>query len=329
MDLKLLQILACPECQSELDYIGNKSLDNQFVADGQLTCIQCNNIYPIINSIPRFVPKENYTSSFGFQWNKYKYTQVDEYSKALYSEERFKAETKWSPEEMKGNFILDAGCGNGRFVDVCSRLADCQVVGIDMSSAIDAAQELFHDRKNVHLIQASIYKLPFKTGVFDKCYSIGVIQHTPDPELSIAALPKFLKKGGKIVISMYEKKPWTLFYSKYLLRPITKHVNKKTLLFSIRLLSPILFPITEILFRIPILNKLFKFTIPYANYVHMSELTMKQRYEWAILDTFDMLSPAYDLPLTEACARRSLEKEGIQNITRLSNDGLNVGGVLV
>ena len=50
---------------------------------------------------------------------------------------------------------------------------------------------------------------------------------------------------------------------------------------------------------------------------------------WAILDTFDMLSPAYDLPLTEACARRSLEKEGIQNITRLSNDGLNVGGVLV
>ena len=35
------------------------------------------NYYPIINQIPRFVELENYSSSFGFQWNYFDKTQVD------------------------------------------------------------------------------------------------------------------------------------------------------------------------------------------------------------------------------------------------------------
>ena len=32
------------------------------------------NIFPIINGVPRFVPADNYTNSFGFQWNKFQKT---------------------------------------------------------------------------------------------------------------------------------------------------------------------------------------------------------------------------------------------------------------
>ncbi len=323
MNLELLKILRCPSCRHELNCLPEKISAKNLIIEGKLQCVHCSKNYPIVRSIPRFVPMENYAASFGYQWNLYKYTQVDKYSKANFSEQRFFSETGWSRENTKNNWILDAGCGNGRFIEVCSKL-DCQIVGLDISSAIDAAGELFHDRENVHLVQASIFDLPFADESFDKCYSIGVIQHTPDPKKAVDSLPRVIKKEGALVLTIYERKPWTLLYSKYWLRPITKRMNQKVLLWMIKLLSPILFPITEILFRIPLLGKLFIFMIPYANYVHMRELSMKQRYEWAILDTFDMLSPAYDKPMTEKTVRQILEKGAMKNIERLQNPGLNM-----
>lgn len=326
MDLALLEILRCPTCSSRLDCKSDLTNDKGKVIEGKLHCLQCNKNFPIVRSIPRFVPMDNYAASFGYQWNLYKYTQVDKYSKIQSSEKRFISETQWSKDSMRNNWILEAGCGNGRFIDVCSR-ADCQVVGVDISSAIDAAGDLYKDRPNVHLIQASIYELPFEKGVFDKCYSIGVIQHTPDPKQSIKSLSQLVKSSGQMVLTIYERKPWTLLYSKYLCRLITKRMNKQLLLFIIKLLSPILFPITEVLFRIPVLNRVFKFMIPFANYVEMSDLSIKQRYEWAILDTFDMLSPAYDKPMTETEVRQCLEEVNMKHIKRLPNPGVNVVAV--
>lgn len=324
MDMKLLTLLRCPTCHGELACYSEKINQKGHVVEGNLRCKTCEIHYPIVRSIPRFVSMENYASSFGYQWNKYKRTQVDTYSKNEHSENRFYAETGWTNESMKDNWILDAGCGNGRFVEVCAR-ADCQVVGVDISSAIDAAGELFANKDNVHLVQASIYELPFAVGAFDKCYCIGVIQHTPDPKLSIQALPTFVKRDGEIALTIYENKPWTKFYGKYLWRPLTKRINKKALLFLIKLLSPVLFPLTEVLFRVPVLKKFFKFAIPYANYVDMPELrSIKKRYEWAILDTFDMLSPAYDNPMTESSVRECLEKAKVKDIKRLPNPGVNV-----
>lgn len=327
MDRILLNILRCPTCKCSLSCYSYETSSNGSIREGMLECKQCNRQYPIVRSIPRFVSMENYASSFGYQWNLYKYTQVDKYSSFRNSEERFYSETKWSKEDLQGNWILDVGCGNGRFVEVSSR-NDCNVVGVDISSAIDAAGDLFKDRNNVHLVQASIYELPFEEGAFDKVYCIGVIQHTPDPEKSIKVLPKFVKKNGQLALTIYERKPWTLCYGKYLLRPLTKRMNKKVLLFLIKLLSPILFTLTEILFRIPVLNRVFKFIIPYANYVGFTGLTIKQRYEWAILDTFDMLSPAYDSPMNEKEVRQCLDQCNVKDVVRLSNPGVNVVGVI-
>ena len=36
--------------------------------------------FPIVNSIPRFVGKENYTEDFGLQWNVFRKTQLDSYT---------------------------------------------------------------------------------------------------------------------------------------------------------------------------------------------------------------------------------------------------------
>lgn len=102
--------------------------------------------------------------------------------------------------------------------------------------------------------------------------------------------------------------------------------KKEKLLGLIKIAMPILFPITDLLFRLPALGKLFSFIIPVANYVNERRLTREQRYNWAILDTFDMLSPEFDLPMTEQEAFTILKENDIEEILRLKNPGLNLVG---
>ena len=88
---------------------------------------------------------------------------------------------------------------------------------------------------------------------------------------------------------------------------------------------PVAFPVTDVLFRIPVLGKAFMFAIPVANYVNEKQLSRKQRYDWAVLDTFDMLSPYYDQPMTEEEASKALQNEGVAS-KRTSQNGLNLVG---
>lgn len=325
MRLKLLEVLACPKCLCELSYAATETdMDGEIIA-GSLKCAQCANAYPIENGIPRFVGKENYTSSFGYQWNRFKSEQIDSVNGTELSGKRFYSETEWTKDWLAGKWILDAGCGAGRFLDIASQ-SNCEAVGIDMSNATDAARATLAGRKHVHLVQASIYELPFRSGAFDGCYCIGVIQHTPDPGKALRSLPRILKKGGRIAVTIYERKPWTLLNAKYLVRPVTKRLNGQTLLHGIKGVMPILFPLTEVAFRLPVLGRLFMFTIPIANYVGESQLSLRQRYDWAVLDTFDMLAPQYDQPQTQDDVEKALREEGIEQLQRLNNGGVNIIG---
>lgn len=321
MKRKILEILACPKCHGELDLTTG---DQGEVADGRLDCAGCGAAYPIINGIPRFVEMDNYASSFGYQWNLFRKEQIDSHNGTTLSADRFWTETGWSREELAGKWVLDAGCGAGRFLDVASR-TEGEIVGIDISSAIDAAKENLRGRDNIHFIQASIYTLPFREATFDYCYCLGVIQHTPDTAESLRAISRTVKPGGKIAVTIYPRKPWTKLYSKYWIRPLTKRLRKETLLRLIKGVMPLAFPVTNILFRIPMLGRAFSFAIPIANYVGEKRLSREQRYTWAILDTFDMLSPFYDQPMTESEASKALNDERVY-LERSRQSGLNLTG---
>ncbi|MDT4969324.1 MAG: hypothetical protein QOJ64_4061 [Acidobacteriota bacterium] len=325
MQTRLLEKLACPKCHGELSCSITTTADDGEVEAGSLSCGQCQQTYPITKGIPRFVPEENYATSFGYQWNRFRLEQIDSNNGTRLSTDRLHGETGWTSEWMKDKWILDAGCGAGRFLDVAVRSGG-EVVGLDISSAIDAAKANLGDRKNVHFVQASIFEPPFRTGAFDGCYCIGVIQHTPDPQKAMRALPRTLRSDGQIAITAYERKPWTPLYSKYLVRPITRRLKKTTLLAIIKGVMPVLFPITNVLFKLPVLGGVFRFTIPIANYANERSLSRQQRYDWAILDTFDMLSPQYDQPQTQLEVVHALSSEGIVDLKRIPNAGLNVVG---
>ena len=321
MKRRLLEILACPKCSGNLE---TTTATNEII-EGKLFCQSCGLEYLVTNGIPRFIEPDNYASSFGYQWNLFRKEQIDSHNGTNLSAKRFWAETGWTKEDLKGKWILDAGCGAGRFLDVAST-TEAEIIGVDISNAIDAAQENLQGRENLHFVQASIYELPFKKKSFDCCYCIGVIQHTPDPKESLRAIANMTKPDGEIAVTIYERRRYTMMYSKYWFRPITKQMSKEALLKVIKGVMPIAFPVTNILFRIPVLGKAFAFAIPIANYVSEPELNREQRYAWAILDTFDMLSPQFDSPMKESEAAKILFESGIKDVSRQSSQGLNLVG---
>ncbi len=55
MKMELMEILVCPMCRSELD-LSITEQDGEEVVEGELTCIECGEIYPITNTIPNMLP---------------------------------------------------------------------------------------------------------------------------------------------------------------------------------------------------------------------------------------------------------------------------------
>jgi 2-polyprenyl-3-methyl-5-hydroxy-6-metoxy-1,4-benzoquinol methylase len=325
---KLLDILCCPTCFGELNCTVDVQ-DGDQIEEGKLNCLNCQADYPIKKGIPRFVKSDNYASSFGLQWNLFKSEQIDDQNGSKISEDRFYAVTEWEKDWLKGKLILDAGCGAGRFLDVVSK-DGAEVVGVDLSNAVDASKVNMAGRKNVHLVQASIYELPFRPETFDGCYCIGVVQHTPEPPRTLRCLAEMIKVGGKIGLFIYERRRWwTTLFPKYLLRPLTTRMKQENLLRAIKISMPIMFPLTEVAFRIPYLNRVFKFLIPISNYVDSDwakDLNARERYQWAIMDTFDMFAPAYDQPQVIEEVKPVLTEAGITDLRRTNGIGLCLTG---
>lgn len=126
-----------------------------------LTCRSCGVRYPVVNGVARFVPTESYSASFGYQWNRFARAQLDSANGTTRSRDAFVEKTGWRLEELRGKRILDAGCGMGRFAEVCGR-AGGEVHGVDLSTAVDVAAENLKDLPNVHIYQADIMNLPFQ-----------------------------------------------------------------------------------------------------------------------------------------------------------------------
>jgi len=187
----LYSVLACPTCKSSLTRRGEA-----------LLCSKDGRRFPILRGIPRFVESDAYVDSFSFEWNTHKTTQLDIFRNDGSSEDTFRKKTGFNPEDLKGKLVLDAGIGAGRFTDVMARWG-ANVVGIDLSYAVEAAQENFRHLDNVLVAQADIGDLPFKPETFDAIVSIGVLHHTPDTREYFHRLVPYLRHGGAIAIWVY------------------------------------------------------------------------------------------------------------------------------
>ena len=315
MKLELLSLLRCPHSGQTLELEPNTAVlnPNGEVDSGWLVSEDGNYRYPIRGTIPRFVPESNYADNFGMQWNHFAKTQLDSYSGQPISFERFWNATGWQPDALNGQWVLDVGCGSGRFAEIALN-AGANVVALDYSSAADACYANLKHHPGLHVIQGDVYALPFAPKSFPFIYSLGVLQHTPDVAKAFGALPSKLAQGGSLCADFYWNRLRTLLNPKYLLRPVTKRMDQKKLFSWLVDNVPTLLRISQVVGCIPLVGRFLRRVVPVVDYTGVYPLSSKQLEEWALLDTFDMLAPAYDKPQSVSTVTRWFREAGFTDV---------------
>jgi 2-polyprenyl-3-methyl-5-hydroxy-6-metoxy-1,4-benzoquinol methylase len=286
-------ILRCPTCHGALG--GNGS---------GMNCATCQRQFPLINGVLRFVDAQHYASSFGFQWLKHDRTQLDS-NDSRRSEQDFAKKTGLTPDQLAGKLVLDVGCGMGRFAEVVSRWG-AHVVGIDLSQAVEAAARNLADR-DVTILQADVFSLPFAAESFDYIYSMGVLHHTPDCEKAFKVLPPLLKTAGGITIWLYSAyNKWYRMSDVY--RKFTRRLPHRTL-HSLCYLTRPLYAAHQVMSAVPVVGKPASGVLRY-----LVPMSFDADPHWRQLDTFDWYSPWYQSKHTYEEVFRWFESCGLQDL---------------
>jgi 2-polyprenyl-3-methyl-5-hydroxy-6-metoxy-1,4-benzoquinol methylase/uncharacterized protein YbaR (Trm112 family) len=154
-----------------------------------------------IENMDKFLKHQKITGeSFAYEW------------KNIYRENSFERKNCihfMSPfikeEDFANKCIIDIGCGSGRFSKWPAKLGAKVVFGVDLGESVEVAYKMTKKLDNVCIVQADIYHMPF-INKFDIAYSIGVLHHLPKPKEGFLALPRMLKKGGKMLIWVYNRR---------------------------------------------------------------------------------------------------------------------------
>jgi len=302
-----LKYFRCPKCGRETLSIAISEKEH---IKTHIICEKCHQTFPIKNNIPRFVSVDNYAESFGYQWNIHAKTQLDSYTGTSISHDRLFQVTGW-PENMEGQMILEAGSGAGRFTEILLGTG-ATIFSFDYSIAVDANWENNGESQNLNLFQGDIYNIPLKKGKFDKVMCLGVIQHTPDPKKAFNSLAEQVCPNGELVVDVYTRSAISLLQWKYIFRPITKHMNKEHLYKIISTIVPAMLPVA--IFMRHIAGKVGARLMPIVEYSHLG-LPYEINKQWAILDTFDMYSPAHDYPQSISTVRKWFSEIGFHEVT--------------
>lgn len=301
MKESLLALLACPHCRSRL-FLKEEALRGQEIVSGFLGCNGCGRAYPVVGGIPRFVPANNYASSFSFEWNRFRTTQLDSVNHRGESESRFQESLDFPLKGFRGMQVLDAGCGMGRFAEVALKYG-AMVVGMDLSLAVDAAAENLRTHPDAHFVQADLFAPPFREETFDLIYSLGVLHHTPDPRRAFLELVRLLKKGGKISVTLYSAYNKVYVHSTNFWRRILRRLPVPMLYRFSHLAIPYYY-----LCRVPLFGLVFQGFFP---------ISMHPDWECRVLDTFDCYSPTYQSYHTHHEVFGWFKKAGLTEVTVL------------
>jgi len=229
--------VCCPLCRARLALAVWERREDE-IEDGLLTCTGCARPFPVIGGIPRLLPDElmplvgefhpefvrrygdrvpkiaaspgadrghawwageaRTVKSYSYQWRKFRemFAQWEDVF-------------RWSiaplePSFFPGRVGLDAGCGYGRSIAYAASYG-AEMIGLDLSEAVEAARDNTRHLPNVHLIQGDIFHPPLRDGVLDFIYSIGVLQHLPDPRRGFLTLRRLLAPGAPLFVWVYPR----------------------------------------------------------------------------------------------------------------------------
>ncbi len=249
--------------------------------------------------------------SFGYEWQKYKVTPKEEdivtffgltgIDPRFYENHEYPDTFTYYPTAkdiaaidasfLKSRLVLDVGCGMGKYTDLVSDYG-AEVVGLDLSLALERAREKTRHKPNVHLIQGNIFFPPLRKEIFDFGFSLGVLHHTPNTETAFKKMASLIKPGGTMSAWVY---PSAL--SRYealgrlvqddLLRPILRRLPHRALYQVCRLLGAM------VLLRAKLMTTNLRGRYKIERLLGLFAVRMHKDIEIASFLNFDWYSPQY------------------------------------
>ena len=252
MKARLLDWMQCPWCRGHFSVVPLDGSVETDVEEGLLACA-CGRVFPIVRGIPRVLPDafalnpefvakygdrlppdlprpdanapnadaiRRTRESFGYQWTVFSEMVID------FRENFLQYISPVEETFFRGKRGLDLGCGFGRHIYNASKFG-AEMVGVDISDAIESTRVNTQGMGNVHLVQADVYHLPFRPGAFDFAYSIGVLHHLPEPEKGYQCVVQLVKPGGSVFVWVYSNSRRVVNFILETARAVTTRSPKK------------------------------------------------------------------------------------------------------
>jgi SAM-dependent methyltransferase len=250
MKRKLLDFLKCPSCAGTIVLQSVAHEEGVEILEGVLACSSCARTYPIVRGVPRFASAENLApdkaataENFGWQWQHF--THGDE----LYAEQFLGWIAPVVPAFFKDKLVIEGGCGKGRHTSLAAAWGAHEVIGVDLSDAVETAFAATRELPNAHIVQADIYHLPFARA-FDYAFSVGVLHHLPDPRAGFRSLAATVKPSGHLSAWVYgaENNEWITRGINPLREKFSSRIDPRTLLQLSKLPTAVMYLATKLVY---------------------------------------------------------------------------------
>lgn len=199
-------IFMCPACGGDLN-----------IGDDGINCLECHNGYKIEDGIPLlFCPNEwdgitkdvsNVVKDF---YEKTPFPNYEEFENVgdLIQKARKGIFARLLNEQVPCNIrVLEVGCGTGQlsnFLGIAHRI----VFGTDMClNSLRLGQE-FKEKNGLERVgfyQMNLFRPVFRDESFPLVVCNGVLHHTSNPFLGFQSISRLVKKGGYIIVGLYNR----------------------------------------------------------------------------------------------------------------------------
>ncbi len=166
----------------------------------------------LARELPGFTPaleagmpgEETVLRTFSSEWVNYDWDEQSYWSvspEVIYKSMNFLLDL--AQKSVRDKLVLEVGIGIGGIADYMASEEECELVGIDLSYAVDSAYSHFGRNPFLHIVQASAFAPPCRESTFDFVYSQGVIHHTFSTKAAFNRICKLPKVGGRLYVWVY------------------------------------------------------------------------------------------------------------------------------